>query len=98
MKEYAIPCCGSCINFIETNYCDAIPYVFVCDINGVHLNVNDDCDNYKPRNPINNYEDELLEMLIERIKFNCEEYCQKTAPNSNVCKNCIVDSENIPFI
>ncbi len=59
MKEFASPCCGSCnLTILDEYY--SCPYkdgIYNYEI----------CDKYKPRNPIKNYEDELLKLILIEI-------------------------------
>jgi hypothetical protein len=55
--------------------CDGAYYVSSCDeavIDEPEHGIN--CVRYKPRNPVDNYEDELLKNLIDKSKFMYEIY------------------------
>lgn len=77
MKQIASPCCGSC----EYRY--RLKEHKPC-------NTCEDKSEYSPLNPVNNYEDELLEALIKFQKWHCEEF-----EKNEGCPFDCIDVENV---
>lgn len=74
MKEIASQCCGSCVHSkIENNDLICIQLFSRFSKAIVYRDTKCKCKNgiYKPRNPIKNYEDELLELIIKKV-LNCK--------------------------